>query len=88
MGSPPFRHPSGSFSGRYLKLFTVPVTGGPESNWIPNAVYAAIHPTAALAYTPYRMPPAMEALQGGSISKICCFLQGLSVDAIPNRKRM
>ncbi|HEX3935465.1 MAG TPA: peptidase S41, partial [Puia sp.] len=65
-----------SFSNRYLKLFTVPLTGGPEKELeIPNAYYATYSPDASrLAYTP--IPDASRQwkhYRGGSISHIWLF---------------
>jgi tricorn protease len=76
-----------SFSGRYLKLFTVSVTGGPEKELnIPNAWYAAYSPDGSrLAYTP--IPDAFRQwkhYRGGQISKIWLFSnKDMSVEAIP-----
>ena len=76
-----------SFSGRYLKLFTVPVTGGPEKELeIPNAYYAAYSPDGSrLAYTPIADAfHQWKHYRGGSIAKISLFsFANQSVEAIP-----
>ncbi len=76
-----------SFSNRYLKLFTVPLTGGPEKELeIPNANYACYSPDGSrIAYTP--IPPASRQwkhYRGGSISHIWLFtFKDMAVEAIP-----
>ena len=76
-----------SFSNRYLKLFTVAVTGGPEKELeIPNAYYAAYSPDGSrLAYTP--IPDAFRQwkhYRGGSISTIWLFsFKDLAIEVIP-----
>ncbi|GGB18169.1 S41 family peptidase [Puia dinghuensis] len=76
-----------SFTNRYLQLFTVPVTGGPETELeIPNAFYAAYSPDGSrMAYTP--IPDAFRQwkhYRGGSITHIQLFSFGdMSLEKIP-----
>jgi tricorn protease len=76
-----------SFTNRYFKLFTVPLTGGPEQELeIPNAYYASYSPDGSrLAYTP--IPDAFRQwkhYRGGQISHIWLFsFKDLAVEAIP-----
>src|SRR5258708_1804255 len=71
-----FISPRNTFSNRYGKLFTVPVTGGNETQLeIPNAYHATYSPDGKwLAYTP--IPDAFKQwkhYRGGSIANIMLF---------------
>ena len=76
-----------SFTNRYFKLFTVPLTGGPEKELeIPNAFYATYSPDGSrMAYTP--IPDAFRQwkhYRGGQISHIWLFsFKDMAVEAIP-----
>jgi tricorn protease len=75
------------FTGRYLKLYTVPVAGGPETELaIPNAFYATYSPDGSrMAYTP--LPNAStewKHYRGGMSSRILLFnFKDNSVEEIP-----
>jgi len=75
------------FTNRYMKLYTVPVTGGPAKELeIPNAYFASYSPDGShMAYTP--IPDAFRQwkhYRGGSIARIWLFsFKDLLVDAIP-----
>ena len=65
-----------TFSNRYAQLFTVPITGGHETQLaIPNAFHATYSPDGAwMAYTP--IPDAFKEwkhYRGGSIANIMLF---------------
>jgi tricorn protease len=71
-----FASPRNTFSNRYTKLFTVPVTGGTETQLeIPNAYHATFSPDGKfIAYTP--IPDAFKQwkhYRGGSIANILLF---------------
>ena len=76
-----------SFTNRYFQLFTVPVTGGHETQLeIPNAFHACYSPDGQwMAYTP--IPEAFRQwkhYRGGSISNILLFsFADRSVTKIP-----
>jgi tricorn protease len=76
-----------SFTNRYTQLFTVPVTGGHETQLeIPNAYHACYSPDGQwMAYTP--IPDAFKQwkhYRGGSISNILLFsFADKSVTKIP-----
>ncbi|HEY4335140.1 MAG TPA: PDZ domain-containing protein [Puia sp.] len=75
------------FTGRYLKLYTVPVAGGPETELvIPNAFYGCYSPDGSrMAYTP--LPNAStewKHFRGGMSSRILLFnFKDNSVEEIP-----
>jgi len=75
------------FTGRYLKLYTVPVTGGPETELvIPNAFYGSYSPDGSrMAYTP--LPNAStewKHYRGGMSSRILLFnFKDHSVEEVP-----
>lgn len=82
-----FRSQRVSFTGRYAQLFTVPVTGGNETQLeIPNASEACYSPDGKfLAYTPLNDASAQwKHYRGGSISRIFLYyFADKSVTIIP-----
>ncbi|HXB10305.1 MAG TPA: PDZ domain-containing protein, partial [Puia sp.] len=75
------------FTNRYMKLYTVPVAGGPETELaIPNAFYATYSPDGSrMAYTPLGDASVeWKHYRGGMSSRILLFnFKDLSVEAIP-----
>jgi len=75
------------FTSRYLKLYTVPVAGGPETELpIPNAFYATYSPDGSrMAYTPLGdASREWKHYRGGMSSRILLFnFKDNSVEEIP-----
>ena len=82
-----FASPRNVFTGRYLKLYTVPVAGGPETELaIPNAFYATYSPDGGrMAYTPLGdASREWKHYRGGMSSRILLFnFKNQSVEEIP-----